>query len=48
MARKPPPINAGEARKAILDGRCPEGAEVDGDLRFHFQPSLAELPKGLP
>ena len=47
MARKTPRMTAAEAHHAILDGRCPEGAEVDGDLHFHFKPSLAELPKGL-
>ncbi len=47
MARKTLRMTPAEAHEAVLDGRCPEGAEVDGDLHFLREPSLAELPKGL-
>ncbi len=47
MARKTPRMTAGEARKAIQEGRCPEGAEVWDDLDLLEASWLVRLPKGL-
>ncbi len=47
MAKGSTEVTAGEARNAIHEGRCPEGAEVWGDLDLLDASWLVRLPKGL-
>ncbi len=47
MSKKNARMTVEDARKAILEGGCPEFAEVDGDLWLRAAPSLDRLPVGL-